>query len=105
MTWLMIFGMTAITFLNRYAFFAEAVHYQPGLRVRKFLSFSTYAILTAIWAPILFSFDAVNGLQAAGIDYLLSASVAALMAFMRVRSILVVIVSTTVFFVLRYAIV
>jgi branched-subunit amino acid transport protein len=104
MTWFMIFGMTAITFLNRYAFFAEAVQYQPSLRVRKFLSFSTYAVLTAIWAPVLFSFDAVNGLQSAGLDYSLSASLAALMAFMRVRSILVVIVSTTVFFALRYSI-
>ena len=104
MTWLTLYGLATITFLNRFAFFSEKVRYTPGENVRRFLGFSTYAILTSIWAPIIFSFDADVGFSYAGNDYLIAASVAAILAFSRVQSIVVVLVSTVLFFLLRFII-
>lgn len=102
MTWLTIFGLSAITYVNRFAFFSEMVRYTPSENVRLFLGFSSYAILTSIWAPIIFSFDANGGFSYAGNDYLIAVTVAAILAFIRVHSIVVVLVSTALFFGLRF---
>ncbi|MEM7360642.1 MAG: AzlD domain-containing protein [Pseudomonadota bacterium] len=101
MFWGLLLGMTAITFYNRYAFFARSLRYQPGEKARRFLSFSSYAILTSIWTPILFGYSPSSGLSVTGLDYLLAASAAALMTLFGVRSIFVVLISTAMFFVLR----
>jgi len=105
MTWVLIAAMAAITFFNRFAFFAESLRYQPGLKVRKFLGYSSYAILTSIWTPILFRVDANDGLRTfstAGADYLIAASIAAILTIFGVRSIIVVLISTAAFFILRF---
>jgi len=94
--------MTAITYSNRYAFFTRGLRYQPGERVRKLLSYSTYAILTAIWAPIVFKLDLQAGASHAGWDYLIGATLAGGLTMLRVPSIIVVLVSTAVFFGLRF---
>lgn len=102
MTWLVIAGMTVITFFNRYAFFTPALRYQPTAKVRLFLSYSSYAVLTAIWAPILFRVELGEHASYAGLDYLVAAILAALMSFLRVPSIAVLVISTLVFFGLRF---
>ena len=101
MSWSVLLILTAITFFNRFAFFTQGLKYQPGPRLQRFLGYSSYAILTALWAPIIFSFRADGDVSIAGWDYLLAATVAAALTMARVRSILVVLISTTVFFVLR----
>lgn len=102
--WWLLLGMTAITYSNRYAFFARGLRYQPGQNVKRLLSYSTYAILTAIWAPIIFEFDSNTGLSHAGWDYLMGAVLAGGLSMLRVPSIIVVLVSAGVFFGLRYLI-
>ena len=102
MNWLIIIGMTFITFLNRYAFFTQWVRYQPNQHVRRFLGYSSYAILTAIWAPIIFSYDIELGFRHAGIDYVVAAIVAILLTTMRLPSIVVVLISTGLFFCIRF---
>lgn len=107
--WFSIAGMTLITFINRYLFFAERIRFKPSNAVTRFLSFSSFAILTAIWTPIIFDLNSnavLNGdpinFGHAGMDYLVASLVAASMAFMQVRSIVVVLLSTTLFFFLRF---
>ena len=100
--WALLIGMTAITFLNRYAFFPQQLRYTPGERVRRLLSYSSYAILTALWAPIIFKYEIPTGLQLAGWDYLIAASLACILSVLRVPSIIVVLVSASVFFGLRW---
>ena len=100
-SWWLLLGLAGITFLNRFAFFARSLRYQPGARTLRFLSYSSYAILTAIWTPIVFQFTPGQGVQIAGYDYLLAALVAAILTLNQIRSIVVVLVSTLLFFVLR----
>lgn len=101
MNWALLLGMSLITFWNRYAFFSEAVRFQPGVRLKRFLSYSSYAILTAIWTPILFNYNQSSGFDNAGSDYLIAASVAAVLAFLKLPSLVVVLISTGLFFLLR----
>ena len=101
MNWALLIGMSIITFWNRFAFFSESVRFQPGIRLKRFLSYSSYAILTAIWAPILFNYDQSSGFDYAGSDYLIAASVAAVLSFLKLPSIVVVLISTGLFFLLR----
>jgi len=102
MTWLLILGMTLITFFNRFAFFSEGLKYQPSIKMRRFLSYSSHAVLTSIWVPIIFQFSVDDGLSIVSLDYLIAASVAAILCILDVRSILVVLISTTSFFLLRF---
>ena len=101
--------MAIITFVNRYLFFIEGFRFKPSAQLTRFLEFSSFAILTAIWAPIIFVVDYGNGTQGfefnlehAGLDYLVATTAAALMTVLGVRSIIVVVLSTGLFFCLRW---
>lgn len=100
--WWLLLGMTAITYLNRYAFFARGLRYQPSEPIRQLLSYSSYAILTAIWAPIVFKLDTNTSLTHAGWDYLIGATLAGALTMLKVPSIVVVVLSISVFFGLRF---
>ena len=102
MNWFIIFGMACITFLNRYAFFSEGFQYKPSKKMLKFLSFSSYAILTAIWLPIIIHFEPAQGLGHSGYDYVLATALAAIMAIFKVPSIVIVVFSSGLFFLLRF---
>ena len=99
--WLLL-SFAAITFLNRYAFFAESLRYSPGTRTRRFLQYSSYAVLTAIWTPLVFEIDKGNLSWVTGWDYFLAATLAAVLTLMRVRSMAVVLLSIGAFFALRF---
>ena len=108
-TWFIVVGMTLITFINRYLFFAERVRFKPSEAVTRFLGFSSFAILTAIWTPIIFQVDYGNfannselHFAYAGLDYLIATLLAAVLAAMHVRSLVVVLLSSGVFFFLRF---
>ena len=103
-SWLLI-SLALITFVNRFAFFTETIRFTPGAKIRKLLSYSSYAVLTAIWMPIIFQFKAGEGLSVAGLDYLLGVILAALLTMLKVRSIFVVLCSTGLFFMLRFLVI
>lgn len=101
-SWWLLLAMSAITFLNRYAFFTPSLRYKPNEKVQRFLSYSTFAILTAIWTPILFDFDLDQGFSHTGWDYIIGACIAGILSMLRVPSIIVVLLCTMVFFGLRF---
>ncbi|MBX2848421.1 MAG: AzlD domain-containing protein [Acidiferrobacterales bacterium] len=103
MMWYTIFGMACITFINRFAFLTPGFKLQPNAKFKRFLSFSSLAVLTSIWVPIVFQFEQ-GQLSSAGMDYVVAAFVAAVLSMARLHSLLVVLISVTVFFVLRFAI-
>lgn len=100
--WWTLSGMAVITYLNRYAFFSGFVRYTPGSKMKRLLGYSSYAVLTAIWAPIVFSFDLELGMQHTGVDYLIGTAFAAILTALRLPSIAVVLISTAVFFGVRF---
>ena len=102
MIWLLLAGMAVITFFNRYLFFAKSIAYSPGPGLQRFLSYSSYAVLTAIWAPIVFEYDATKQLSIAGYDYIVATVISAVLSFARVNSLVVVLASGIAFFTIRF---
>jgi len=101
MTSLLLLVMAMITFFNRYLFFTPSIEISLGPKLRRFLSYSSYSVLTAIWMPVVFSFNNQTGFSVAGLDYLVASSLAAVLSFARLPSIVVVISSAAVFFLVR----
>jgi branched-subunit amino acid transport protein len=54
MTMLYILAMTAVVFLSRYLFLEPRLPLRLNARAQHLLSFSSPAVLTAIWGPIVF---------------------------------------------------
>lgn len=55
MIWLTILLMTTIVFLSRYLFLEPAVPLKLNNTMLRFLRYSSPAVLTAIWGPIVFT--------------------------------------------------
>ena len=103
MTWLIVFGLTAITFINRYLFFSDQIKLTLGIRTQRFLRYSSFAVLTPIWVPIVIELDyRPVRFSFAGWDYLIAVSIAGLLTLLRVPALIVVLVSSALFFCLRF---
>ena len=100
--WMLICFMALVTFSVRFVFLAQTIRYQMGPRVKLLLRYSSFSILTALWTPIIFQYEATSGFSYVGIDYLIAAAVAVVMATLRVNTLTVVLVSAGLFFVLRF---
>lgn len=102
MIWLTILGMALITYFNRLVFLVKGISYKPSERVKQFLEFSGLAVLTAIWAPIVFQVSYAGEARfSVGPDYLIAAGIAAGLSLLKAHSLVVVIVSSAIFFALR----
>jgi branched-subunit amino acid transport protein len=101
MSWLMIGLLAMITFFNRFAFFSRLTRYQPGEEMGTFLSFSAQSVLTAIWLPIVFSYEPAAGLSW-DLDYLLAAVLVTLLTLLRLPTLAVVVIGMGGFFLLRW---
>ncbi len=100
MIWVTIIVMTAIIFTSRYIFLEPKLPIKLSARVRNLLSYSGPAVMTALWAPIVFIQDEDLALSSDN-PYLLAALVAGLLAWFTRNVLLTVIISFVVFFVLR----
>ena len=101
-SWWLILALAGVTFFNRYLFLSKSFAYQPSAKLKRFLSYSSYSVLTAIWVPFIVNFDSPLTLRLAGWDYAIAATLAAVLTVSRVSSILVVLISTGAFFVVRF---
>ena len=52
--WLVLMGMSAITFGCRYLFLSKTIAFEIGERAKRLLSFTAPSVLTAMWVPIVF---------------------------------------------------
>lgn len=91
MGWLMIGLLALITFFNRFAFFSRLTRYQPGAEMGAFLSFSAQSVLTAIWLPIVFSYEPGHGLDWDP-DYLAATLLVTVLTLLRLPTLVVVVV-------------
>ncbi|MDG3085711.1 AzlD domain-containing protein [Vibrio hannami] len=100
MTAISIILMTLVVFLSRYLFLEPSVPVKLSYGMRRFLSYSSPAVLTAICGPIVFAPD---GEAWIGIDnpYLIAALVAALVMFKTKNLLLSIVVSMALFLLLN----
>lgn len=100
MIWLTIAAMFAIVFASRYIFLEPRLPIRLGTRTQRFLSFTAPAVMTAIWAPIVFIHDS-KILVSPFNPYLIGASVTALVAFKTKRALLAAVLGVITFAVIK----
>lgn len=100
MIMLSILAMTILVFVSRYLFLEPRLPLRLNPQAQRLLSYSSPAVLTAIWAPIVFMPE--NELWiAADNPYLISALVAALTAWKTKNVLLTTFVSMALFLALK----
>lgn len=99
MTWVTLVAMAFITFTSRYAFFSTLYPLHISQKGQRFLNFTAPATLTAMWVPIAFMPEGELWVGTSN-PYLTSAGVATLLSLLTKRTLLVVLTSMIVFFLL-----
>lgn len=97
---LSIFAMTLLVFVSRYLFLEPRLPLRLNPQAQRLLSYSSPAVLTAIWAPIVFMPDKELWLTPDN-PYLIGAIVAALTAWKTKNVLLTTFISMAVFLVLK----
>jgi branched-subunit amino acid transport protein len=92
--------MTALVFTSRYLFLEPKLPIRLGVRTQKILSYASPAVLTAIWAPIVFIPEGELGLSLQN-PFLLAAIIAVLIAYLTKNVLMTTIVSMVAFLLLR----
>ncbi|ANY86777.1 MULTISPECIES: AzlD domain-containing protein [Pseudomonas] len=100
MTWLLIFAMGLVVFLNRYAFLEPRLPLRLSSNARQFLGFAVPGMLTAICGPIIFLPGHQLDLSVTN-PYLLGSLVAIALVLLTRSVLLSMLVSMLIFFILR----
>lgn len=99
MIWLTLLLMTLIVFTSRYLFLSPKLPLKLSAETQKMLNYSSPAVLTAIWGPIVFLHDGKADISAHN-PYLISAVIAALIAWKTKNVLITAVISIVVFFIL-----
>ena len=100
MSWSVLLLMAFIVFISRYLFLEPRLPLRLGPRTLHFLHYTGPAVLTAIWAPIVFLPDGKLNLQLDN-PYLLAAVFASILAVSTRNVLLTTVLSMALFFWLR----
>ncbi|GLO62720.1 branched-chain amino acid ABC transporter [Vibrio sp. MACH09] len=100
---LSILAMTLIVFLSRYLFLEPAIPLRLNTTAQRILRYSSPAVLTAIWAPIVFL---PEGQLNTGINnpYFIAALLAALLAWKSKNILITATISMAAFLLLKLVI-
>lgn len=97
---LSILAMTVVVFISRYLFLSPKLPLKLSSNTQRLLSYSSPAVLTAIWAPIVFIHDGALALSLYN-PYLIAAVLAAFIAWKTKNVIATTLISMAVFFVVK----
>ncbi|WJG24517.1 AzlD domain-containing protein [Vibrio furnissii] len=100
MIMLSIFAMTALVFMSRYLFLEPKLPLRLSPSLQRLLSYSGPAVLTAIWAPIVFTNEQSLWLESTN-PYIWAALLAGLLAWRTKNILLTTVVSMAVFLLLN----
>lgn len=101
MVWAVIIGMGLIVFFNRYVFLEPRLPIRLGSNIRQFLGFAVPGMLTAICGPIVFLPEHQLNLRLDN-PYLLGSLVAVGLVLWTRNTLVSVLLSMGVFFLLRW---
>lgn len=100
MSWFILLLMAALVFISRYIFLEPRLPIRLGPKILHFLHYTGPAVLTAIWAPIVFQRDGILNLSSEN-PYIIAASVAAILAITTRNVLLTTILSMALFFIIQ----
>lgn len=97
---LSILAMTCLVFVSRYLFLEPRLPLRLSPGLQKLLSYSSPAVLTAIWAPIVFTHDAKLNTSVQN-PYLWAAILAGIIAWKTKNVLLTTVISMMAFLLLN----
>lgn len=100
MSWGTLLSMALLVFISRYLFLEPRLPIKLGPRVLHFLHYTGAAVLTAIWAPIVFHREGELNLEPSN-PYLIAALLASILAITTRNVLLTTVLSMALFFVIR----
>jgi len=100
MIWITILAMAAVIFASRYLFLEPRLPVRLNAQVQRLLSYSSPAVLTAIWAPIVFLPEGKLVVSLAN-PYLIAATIAAVLAWKTKNVLMTTVISMAIFFMLN----
>lgn len=100
MIWLSLLLMAALVFISRYIFLEPKLPVRLGPKILHFLHYTGPAVLTAIWAPIVFHRNGELNL-AINNPYFVAAIVAAILAVTTRNILLTTVLSMALFFIIQ----
>ena len=100
MSWFTLLLMALLVFISRYLFLEPKLPVRLGPRILHFLHYTGPAVLTAIWAPIVFHREGELNL-AINNPYLIAAVVAAILAVTTRNVLLTTVLSMALFFIIQ----
>lgn len=101
MIMLSILAMTALVFLSRYLFLEPQLPIRLNPQMQRLLSYSSPAVLTAIWAPIVFMPEEGKLWLSVNNPYIWGALIAGLLAWKTRNVLLTTVISMAVFLALH----
>lgn len=100
MIWLTLLLMALLVFISRYLFLEPRLPVRLGPRTLHFLHYTSPAVLTAIWAPIVFHREGKLLLNWDN-PYFIAAILAVILAFTTRNVLLTTVLSMVLFFLIR----
>ncbi len=99
--WLTLLGMTCITFICRYLFFAKNLPFTLGVKTKRALAYTAPSVLTAMWVPIVFL--SYQQIEKSFFDspFLIAGLISIILSLKLKSTLLVVIISIAVFIALQ----
>jgi len=97
--WILIIAMAVITYSSRYLLLMQSIPISLGPRLRRLLTYTAPAVLTALWVPIIFK-PTLNYEQILEPHYAIAALVAAILSRLYKNPLIAVIFSFVTFVVI-----
>jgi len=100
-TWLLIAILSFVTFINRYIFFSHSIKFSPSKKLSHLFGFSAQAVMTSLWAPIVFSYDEQNGFGIADYNYLIPTLIVFVLSMTKLNMLITIAIGMASFYLLR----
>lgn len=98
--WTLIFAMAAIIFISRYVFIEPKLPIRLNTKAQHFLSYAAPAVMTAIFAPLVFVTEGDLNISIAN-SYLVAAVAATILAIVTRNTLATTVISMGLFFVIH----
>lgn len=99
--WIILLGMTCITFTCRYLFLSKILPFELGPKAKSILSYTAPSVLTAMWVPIVFLSDKSVEEDFFSSPFLIAGLVCILLSIKLKNTLMIVVLSMLVFIVLH----
>ena len=99
--WIILLGMTCITFTCRYLFLSKTLPFELGAKAKSILSYTAPSVLTAMWVPIVFLSESKAEQSFFISPFLIAGLVCVMLSLKLKNTLMIVVLSMLVFLALQ----